>query len=145
MPGYKWVPYTGMRATLPGMICAGRDLDGANLVVGRATHLGDVLPAKAKPEHGVAYVAYDGIEHEKRSFEILMPADFHWVVSRNGQVPHGAVESGRTNSGEILYVGRGFQQGAPTIGKVHPSHGCLYVPFGGREIAMREYEVLVQM
>lgn len=59
-----------MRTTLPGMICAGRDADGATLVVGRATHNGDVLPAKAKPEHGVAYVAYGSYEHEKRSFEV---------------------------------------------------------------------------
>ncbi|XP_046747824.1 natterin-3-like [Diprion similis] len=145
MPGYKWVPYTGMRATLPGMICAGRDADGASLVVGRAIHNGDVLPAKAKPEHAVAYVAYGGQEHEKRQFEILMPADFHWVADRNGQVPYGAVESGTTNNGEKLYVGRGYQQGTPTVGKIHPSHGCLYVPFGGREVALREYEVLVQM
>jgi hypothetical protein len=25
---------------------------------------------------------------------------------------------------------------------VHRTHGCLYIPFNGQEIAIREYEVL---
>ena len=52
------------------MVTVGRDHDGANLVVGRAKHAGDLLPAKAKPEHGVAYVSYDGLEHMKHDFEV---------------------------------------------------------------------------
>ncbi|XP_043284383.1 natterin-3-like [Venturia canescens] len=144
MPGYKWVRYTGARYCTPGMITAGRDHDGSNLVVGRAHHQGDLLPAKAKPEHGVAYVAYGGREHTKHDFEILMPAEFKWVPSRHGQVQPGAVEAGRTSSGELLYVGRCFRNGVPAVGKIQPSHGCLYIPYNGEEISYREYEVLVQ-
>ena len=48
----------------------GRDLDGSNLVIGRAKHEGDILPAKVKPEHGVAYVAHGGREHMKHDFEV---------------------------------------------------------------------------
>lgn len=29
-------------------------------------------------------------------------------------------------------------------GKVHPSHGCLYICYDGEEISMNEYEVLVE-
>lgn len=88
--GYKWVPYTGMRATIPGMICAGRDLDGANLVVGRANHNGDVLPAKVKPEHAVAYVAYGGAEHEKHHFEVsfLRPIDSRLSTMNGSRSTH---------------------------------------------------------
>lgn len=52
------------------MICIGKDLDGLNLVVGRALHHGDMLPAKVKPEHGVAYVCHNGSEHMKHDFEV---------------------------------------------------------------------------
>lgn len=52
------------------MISIGRDLDGMNLVIGRAMHQGDMLPAKVKPDHGVAYVSYRGAEHIKHDFEV---------------------------------------------------------------------------
>lgn len=70
--GYKWVRYTGARYFVPGMISVGKDLDGMILVVGRAYHNGDMLPAKVKPEHGVAYVAYGGKEHMKHEFEVKL-------------------------------------------------------------------------
>lgn len=52
------------------LIIVGRDLDGKNLAVGRARHQGDMLPAKVKLEHGIAYVSYGGVEHIKRDFEV---------------------------------------------------------------------------
>ncbi|KAK9295884.1 hypothetical protein QLX08_009942 [Tetragonisca angustula] len=143
MPGYKWVRYTGARYFVPGMIFVGKDLDGMNLVVGRALHQGDMLPAKVKPEHGVAYVSHGGNEHIKHDFEVLMPADFKWVPARHGHVPPHAVEAGRTVDGEMLYIGRAYQNGVPCVGKIHRTHGVLYVPYEGREIPFREYEVLV--
>lgn len=30
-----------------------------------------------------------------------------------------------------------------TIGKIHPSHRALYIPFGGSEVPFQHYEVLV--
>lgn len=47
-----------------------------------------------------------------------MPAEFHWVHASNGHVPPHAVESGNTVEGEMLYVGRAFQNGIPCVGKV---------------------------
>ncbi|XP_035741905.1 uncharacterized protein LOC118450321 isoform X2 [Vespa mandarinia] len=125
MPGYKWVHYPHGPERChwqPNMITIGRDLDGMNLVVGRARHNGDVLPAKVKPDHSVAYVCHDGNEHMKHEFEILMPADFKWIPSGHGHVPENAVEAGRTINGEVLYVGRTYHNGIPCVGK---SCSCL--------------------
>ncbi|XP_035741904.1 uncharacterized protein LOC118450321 isoform X1 [Vespa mandarinia] len=147
MPGYKWVHYPHGPERChwqPNMITIGRDLDGMNLVVGRARHNGDVLPAKVKPDHSVAYVCHDGNEHMKHEFEILMPADFKWIPSGHGHVPENAVEAGRTINGEVLYVGRTYHNGIPCVGKVQRSHGVLYIPYDGQEIPFRQYEVLVQ-
>ncbi|KAH0956632.1 hypothetical protein HN011_005842 [Eciton burchellii] len=144
MPGYKWVKWPAPYADSRMLIIIGRDLDGRNLAVGRAMHQGDILPAKVKLEHGIAYVSHGGAEHIKHDFEVLMPAHFNWVRAVHGHIPEHAVEAGRTMSGEMLYVGRTFHNGTPCVGKVHRSHGCLYIPFDGKEISYREYEVLVQ-
>ncbi|GAB1863071.1 hypothetical protein CAJAP_04150 [Camponotus japonicus] len=144
MPGYKWTRWPAPYADSRMLISIGRDMDGTNLVVGRAMHQGDMLPAKVKPDHGVAYVCYGGVEYTKHDFEVLMPAHFNWIRSSHGHVPEHAVEAGRTTSGEMLYVGRTFHNGIPCVGKVQRSHGVMYIPFDGKEIPCREYEVLVQ-
>ena len=68
--GYKWVRYNGTSNCESEMVVIGRDRDGKTLVVGKAHHDGDELPAKVKPEHGIAYVSHNGKEHEKRDFEV---------------------------------------------------------------------------
>lgn len=60
-----------------------------------------------------------------------------------GEIPSGALVIGKTAEGEPLYMGRCLYQGTQTPGKIHPTHGCLYIPFDGEEISVSEYEVLV--
>ena len=67
-----------------------------------------------------------------------------WVQSNNGMVLPNAVPGGVSSSGEILYIGRGWWHGALTPGKIQPSHGSLYIPFGGMEVAVKEYEILIE-
>ena len=50
--------------------------------------------------------------------QILMPADFKWIHASHGNVPEDAVAGGRTVDGEMLYVGRAYQNGIPCMGKV---------------------------
>lgn len=41
--------------------------------------------------------------------------------------------------------GRAHYHGSLTVGKVHISHGALYIPFDGREVAIHtEIEVLTE-
>lgn len=120
----------------------GRDTDGAQIFVGRANHEGEVIPCKVLPSKQVAYIAHNGSEISKHSFEILIGSDVKWKREQNGKLPKGAYPGGRTKNGEILYIGRAEHSRSLTVGKVHPSHGCLYIPYGGAEIALRDYEVL---
>lgn len=122
---------------------AGRDADGSPIYVGRAFHAGDMLPAKVVPALGVAFVSHSGQEITVDEYEILRTGDFVWEFAVNGEIPTGAVESGRTVDGEKLYYGRAIHEGTQTPGKVQASHGCLYIPFNGEEVALNEYEVLV--
>ncbi|RWS25806.1 uncharacterized protein B4U80_06829 [Leptotrombidium deliense] len=136
--GGGWVP--------PGeAVTGGFDVSGENIYVGRAQHEGEVIPGKVVASHGCCYVAYGGREHRKEEYQALVDphgCELIWLHSSNGQVPAGALQGGVTADGEPIYVGRHQHDGSFTIGKVHPSHGCLYIPFGGEEHRYTEYEVL---
>lgn len=74
---------------------------------------------------------------------MLLGTGFTWVGSSNGHVPAGAVLCGNTSTGEPLYIGRAHHEGSLTPGKIHKTHGCLYIAFGGMEHSILHYEVLV--
>lgn len=67
-----------------------------------------------------------------------------WEHCKHGHVPKDAVFGGwEAGKGEPLFVGRAHHAGSLIPGKVHPSHRCLYVAYGGAEHKKDEYEVLV--
>ncbi|XP_014223781.1 natterin-1-like [Trichogramma pretiosum] len=142
MPNYKWIPCQLGQPLPHRAVHGGRDVDGTQIYVGRAYHEGDNLPAKVIPEKNVCYVAYGGGEHLKYNYEVLVEREFQWIPCSDGSVPGDAVVAGQTCDGEALYVGRVYHDGAQTVGKVQPSHGCLYVPFDGEERSFTHYEVL---
>jgi len=126
-------------------IHGGNDSDGTRIVVGRAFHMGDLVPAKVMPSKNVAYISYNGEEVPKHQFEVLCGGNTSWVPSSYGNIPPNAVKGGHTASGEPLYVGRGHWQGSLTVGKVHPSHQALYIPYGGSEVPIKgNYEILIE-
>lgn len=51
-------------------------------------------------------------------FKVLCEQRFDWVPASDGYIPEGAVEGGRTAEGEPLYIGRAFESGSHTVGKV---------------------------
>jgi Protein of unknown function (DUF3421) len=89
-------------------------------------------------------VSFNSHEIPKYNYEVLCNGSTQWVHSGNGQHVHNAVIGGRTSSGETLYIGRAWHAGALTPGKIHPSHGNLYIPFNGGEIAVSSYEILTE-
>lgn len=117
--GLSW-QFIGPESVFPYQhaVRAGRDADGAVIYAGRAFHAGDMLPAKVLPDKGVAYVTYGGEEIEVTEYEILRSGAFVWEFARNGEIPEGAVEGGRTVDGERLYFGRCIHEGTQTPGKV---------------------------
>ncbi|XP_011690934.1 PREDICTED: natterin-3-like [Wasmannia auropunctata] len=143
MPAYRWVNRTSSQSLPENAVSGGRDCDGSPLYVGRAFHDGDMVPAKVIPDKGVAYICHSGEEHPKSNYEVLVQGEFSWEFCSNGEVPSDAIVAGQTADGEPLYVGRVLHSGSQTIGKVQPSHGCLYIPFDGEELSFKDYEVLV--
>lgn len=124
-------------------VLAGHDTDRSPIYVGRAVHGYSEIPAKVIPSKQACYVTYDGQEIFKDNFEYLVGHGFQWIGSANGHVPERAVFAGIDESGEEHYIGRAHHSGSLTPGKIHKSHQCLYIGYGGHEISMKQYEVLI--
>lgn len=144
---FDWIPTTSTTAShLQGKAVVGghEGWDGSPLWVIRAWHNGDLLPGKLSVRHNSASVMYEGKEIPVQNIEVLCakPENLRWVPASNGNIPPGAIPGGRTSTGETLYVGRARYQLSITPGKVHPSHKCCYIGFGGAEVAHRVYDVL---
>jgi len=143
-PVAEWVHSSG-GSIPPNAIEVGYD-GGDVIYVGRAHHQGDNIPGKLVPAHGSCYVAWGGEEHGYRSYEVLTApygVTLEWRYAQGSDLPTGAVQGGSTADGEPLYIGRVNHEGAMCSGKVHPSHGVLYVSYGGGEHPHNSFEVLV--
>ncbi|XP_037031458.1 uncharacterized protein LOC119070979 isoform X2 [Bradysia coprophila] len=140
-------PYTGSGAPSDG-IFIGYDDHNYKTYLGRAWYQGDLLPAKIIfRQQREAYVSYGGHEVEVTDFDFVRmdPGTYGWEQGMNGEVPENAVIAGCTVENENLFFGRTMHHGNYIPGKVHRSHGVLYVSFRGQEINFRSYEVLVHL
>lgn len=113
----------------------------------RALHGNNWIPGKLSIREMKAYIAYDSTEVEVKSgIEILLHApgtEARWITISDGKIPSGAVGP---LGADGVYIGRGVcpkPESVYTPGKIHPSHGCFYMPFDGKELTFKVYEALV--
>ena len=115
------------------------------LHVARAWHRGSLVPGKYDARYRKAYVSWGGEEHRCEEYEVLTGSQtYAWVAAKDGDVPEGAVKAGHENGGAPLYVARAWvtRHSVCTIGKLNPEDNCCHVPWAGRELQVRQYEVL---
>jgi len=135
-----WVPARGGQVP-PEAVEGG--FDGEQLYIARAHHEGALIPGKLLPSHNVVYIPWGGAEHAKDEYEVLCSASGNWFPVSGANMPPNALPAGQSESGESLFIGRANHNGTITIGKVQPSHGCCYIPYGGQEISYADYEVFI--
>ncbi|KAG4077532.1 hypothetical protein HA402_002959 [Bradysia odoriphaga] len=140
-----WVPKSNGEYVESGGVHAGTD-SGNELFVARAYHEGAVVPGKLHVSHSSVYIPYNMSEVPVQNYEVLVApvGALSWIDGEGGGVPSNAVVGGQTNDGETLYIGRVVHNGTVTVGKIHPSHGVCYFPYGGEELNSNLYEVLVK-
>ncbi|KAM3967058.1 putative proline-rich receptor-like protein kinase PERK11-like [Aphomia sociella] len=129
-------------------LIAGKEAwDGSPLCVIRAHHSGELVPGKLAIKHRSAYIPHSGRELPVHNFELLLakPYAVQWISSSMGRVPPGAIPAGNSHNAEPLYIARVKHRGSITPGKVHPTHNCCYISFGGSEIRYITYEVLCKV
>nr|XP_009858964.1 uncharacterized protein LOC104265812 [Ciona intestinalis]XP_026691045.1 uncharacterized protein LOC104265812 [Ciona intestinalis] len=108
---------------------------------------------------------YACVEQRSRNFRVLTcenTESLHWLKSREGITPRTAVVGGEESYGERVYIGRtctpltggvtadyvplylnrALSDNNKRVGKIHPSHHRLYIPYNGDEFNFDQYEVL---
>ncbi|XP_034475869.1 uncharacterized protein LOC117782883 [Drosophila innubila] len=131
---------------LEGAVQCGTDHEGFNTYVARVRLHYDLLPANFVPEKRAVYAPWDQSAHRLNTeveLLILKDCELKWEQKSHGNVPWNALETGYAEGGEVLYTGRTIHEGRMLLGKVHPSHMCLFYPTETQELRARSYEVLV--
>ncbi|XP_055684908.1 natterin-3-like [Lutzomyia longipalpis] len=137
-----WLPASEGQVP-PGAVIGGHEVGGEKLYIARARHSGALIPGKLVPSHRCCYVAWGGREHAVKHYEVLCNCPGKWIPASRGNLTPRALQGGTSEKGETLYVGRANHRGSQTIGKVHPSHKLCYIPYAGKEIGYKAYEVYV--
>ncbi|XP_053686612.1 uncharacterized protein LOC128736158 [Sabethes cyaneus] len=140
--GGKWIPAKSNGPVPPGALVAGNDSDGATIYLGRVFRHGMTLPAKVSPCKRMCHTGDEGLEFEMAEYEALCCSTASWIPF-HGVFPINAVECGRDRTGEKLYFGRGRYNGSLTPGKILEWSKVLKIPFGWKEIPLREFDILV--
>lgn len=136
-----WVAASG--GSVPkGATIQGNEADGTPLFLARATYQGGLHPGKVRLAFGAANIPYGGDEVKVANYEVFV-GTAHWVTASNGKIPSSAVVVGYEANGEPLYTARAAYQGGLHPGKVRLAFGAANIPYGGKEVKVNPYEVLV--
>ncbi|KAM8712943.1 hypothetical protein ACLKA7_013298 [Drosophila subpalustris] len=146
----QWVPIELTDPLAPvdleGAVQCGTDHEGFDTYVARVYLHEDLLPANFVPHKRAVYAPWNcSAHHLNTSIDLLVVTDceLKWEQASHGNFPSNALKTGYAESGEVLYTGRALHDHRMLLGKVHPSHGVLYMPYAGSEVNTNSYEVLV--
>ncbi|CAF2634849.1 unnamed protein product [Rotaria sp. Silwood2] len=130
----------------PNAVPGGQEGNGQILYIARfITKEGQLAPGKLAPHYQQAYASCGGKEQSSSVYQVLTypnQQELKWVPSNGNNLPTGALQAGG-NQQSPLFIGRASFQGGICCGKFEPSHGCVYLPWGGRENSVpNNFEVL---
>ncbi|KAI5639725.1 farnesoic acid 0-methyl transferase domain-containing protein [Phthorimaea operculella] len=141
----QWVRTTNHVIPEGALIAGFEKYNGTDEVVYviRGEHRGSLTPGKLL--RSGAQISWGGAAHRKNDYTVLCGFDCTWMPTHGDRIPIGAVEGGYSeNVHETLYVGRASHEGHLIPGKAQPSHKVCYIPYDGKEIAKKNYEILVE-
>ncbi|MFN4282803.1 MAG: DUF3421 domain-containing protein [Alphaproteobacteria bacterium] len=111
----------------------GRQLPICRANFNNGTHPGKVVDGRCN-------ISYGGREHQITSFQVLVGSGARWVGASGGQVPQGAFIGGQEPGRQLPICRAAYNNG------IHPgklvAQNC-NIGYGGREIEIRNYEVLM--
>ncbi|OQY46806.1 MAG: hypothetical protein B6242_06815 [Anaerolineaceae bacterium 4572_78] len=128
-----------------GAFVAGHDSEGlhAPLYIARTMHAGGMHPGKIRHEFGWANIPWGGREITINPYQVFMGSG-HWVKASNGHIPAGAIVGGRDEDNNAdLFIARASHAGGMHPGKIRHSWQHANIPWGGQELLISDYEVLV--
>ncbi len=139
--GPQWKSACGGKVP-QGAVGAGLEADGTKLFVARAKYKKGLHPGKVRPAFGAANIPWGGNEDKVKCYEVFV-GQGAWAPASDGNIPEGAIKAGNEENGTPLYIARAYLNGGLHPGKVRPAFKAAHIPWGGREIKVSDYEVLV--
>jgi hypothetical protein len=146
-PGREfWVDASGGNIP-PGAFRGGRE--GApgfeDLFICRAMVNGGLQPGKVRPGLGACNIPFGGAEVRVTNYQVLVSGNFGWVRIRGG-IPPRAVRGGYDVPPQSppLFVCQAPYQGGIHPGKTRPDWDSCHISWGGQEITVDRYAVLVR-
>lgn len=125
-----------------GAMVVGAESNGAPLYLCVAAYAGGEHPGKIRPGFSGCNIGYGGREVTVSSYDVAM-GQARWVPASGGQVPDSALSAAAEASGEALYFCRGWYAGGTHPGKIRPGFRGCNIGYGGAEVTLNEYEVMV--
>ena len=124
-------------------VVAGYEADGRLIYVARANYQGGLIPGKIQSGFGGAHIAWGGDEIAVTDYEVLCGGTYiSWKPASDGNIPDCATEAGYEADGRPVYIARANYQGGLIPGKIQSGFGGAHIAWGGKEIAITDYEVL---
>jgi Protein of unknown function (DUF3421) len=146
---YQWVSVK-LKDKIPSYaVEGGCDSNNKDLYVARFWIDGEVIVGKIIGSSGaVSLVDFISGPHRNKEIkvkkcQILTGTGFRWEASENADLPNGAVQTGETENGEPIFVGRGTVKDCLTPGKVVPSKDCVFIGSVGCFCRVHCYEMLI--
>jgi hypothetical protein len=113
--------------------------DGENLYVCSVNG----IPGKLSSGNKRCYISYDGREYEYSQYKVIVGTNLQWIPLL-GKIPENAVVNGKDyDTNTDLYICNGIFNGKETPGKYNIKRDICYVPYGGKEIQVKEANILV--
>jgi hypothetical protein len=138
-----WIPARIGDPVTRGLV-AGSDLDGSPTYIIRSQFEGGLTIGKYIPRSKSAYVSWGGKENRVTSIELYIGGGIWRSMNAGDPVPEGAVAGGREADGSPLYIIRAGHDTAIVPGKYSSLTRKGYIAFGGREIELSRWEILVR-
>lgn len=121
----------------------GYESDGTILYIARIKYEGGIHVGKARANAREAFIPYGGKELIITPYE-LYTGKARWVKVSGEGTPKDAVVGGNENNGTFLYIARAFIEGGWHIGKVRRNATEAFIPYGGKEEIVSDFEILVR-
>jgi len=137
----NWV-YESGGAVPSDAISGGMEPDGTPLYICRAFFQGGVHPGRVRPGLTGCNIGWGTLEYDVPFYQVLVPL---WASAANGNIPPGAYSYGFEAGffGPALYPCRGYLNGGLHPGKVRPGFIGCNIGWGGKEVPVNPYEVLI--
>ncbi len=131
---------TVVNGVTPSALRGGHEANGSVLYIARVKHGNGVHMGKARANSREAFIPFGGKELVLSNYEVFTGTG-QWVKASANNFPANAIQGGYEADGNALYIARAVIDGGYHPGKAR-KNGDGFIPFGGVERIVKDYEVL---